>query len=94
MDPVVARRADDECLALHPGHERGPRGLARSRFPELFEAGDLVDGHCGGGLAQLAFPCAEPAEQFLAGEVEWDWGGVGDDRPPVVPQGDPAESCY
>src|SRR5580658_10353166 len=43
VDPVMARGADDECLAPHFRHEGGPRGLARSRFPEFPEAGDLVD---------------------------------------------------
>ena len=57
VDPVMARRADDERLAPHFRHERGPRRLARSRFPERFEAGDLVDCHRGAGLAELAFPC-------------------------------------
>ena len=33
----MARRADDERLAPHSGHEGGPRGLARSWFPELPE---------------------------------------------------------
>jgi len=51
VDPVMARRADDERLAPHFRHEGGPRGLARSRFPELFEPGDLVDCHRGAGLA-------------------------------------------
>ena len=35
VDPVVAGGADDERLAPHFRHERGPRRLARSRFPEL-----------------------------------------------------------
>ena len=42
VDPVMAGRADDERLAPHFRHEDGPRGLARSRLPERFEAGDLV----------------------------------------------------
>ena len=41
------RRADDEGLAPHLRHERGPCGLAWSRFPEFCEAGDLVDCHRG-----------------------------------------------
>jgi reverse transcriptase-like protein len=51
VDPVMARRADDERLAPHLCHEGGPRGLSRSWFPELVEAGDLVDCHRGAGLA-------------------------------------------
>jgi hypothetical protein len=51
VDPVVAGGADDEGLAPHFRHEGGPRGLARSRFPELLESGDLVDCHRGAGLA-------------------------------------------
>src|SRR3954453_16784779 len=94
VDPVMARRADDERLAPHLGHEDGPRGLARSRFPELFEAGDLVNCHRGTGLAQLAFPVTEPHEQLLAGDATRAGGGVGDAPPPVLPQDDPAESCY
>ena len=83
VDPVMARRADDERLAPHLGHDDGPRGLARSRFPELFEAGDLVNCHRGTGLAQLAFPLTQPHEQLLTGDANRDRGGVGDDRPPV-----------
>src|SRR5271166_3354596 len=94
VDPVMAGRADDERLAPHPGHEGGPRGLARLRFPEFLEAGDLVDCHRGAGLAELAFPSAEPCDQLLAGVGGWGGRGVTDDRPPVLPQDDPAESCY
>src|SRR4249920_3213431 len=94
VDPVMARRADNERLAPHPGHEGGPRGLARFWSSEFFEAGDLVDYHRGAGLAQLAFPFAEPHEQLLARDADRDRGRVGDDRPPVLPQDDPAESCY
>ena len=94
MDPVVAGCADDEGLAPHFCHEGGPRGLARSRFPEFFEAGDLVDCRRGAGLAELAFPFAEPSYQLLAGVGRRGGRGVEDDRPPVLPQGDPAESRY
>ena len=90
----MARGADDECLAPHFRHERGPCGLARSRFPEFPEAGDLVDCHRGAGLAEFAFPFAEPFDQLLAGIGCRGRRGVADDRPPVLPQGDPAESCY
>ena len=68
----MARRADDERLAPHSGHEHSPRGLAWSWFSEFFEAGDLVDYHRGTGLAQLAFPLAEPHEQLLAGDADRD----------------------
>ena len=94
VDPVMAGGADDERLAPHFRHEGGPRGLARSRLPELLEAGDLVDCHRGAGLAELAFPFAEPSDQLLAGVGDRDGRGVTDDRPPVLPQDDPAESCY
>src|SRR6266536_5742692 len=62
VDPVMARCADDERLAPHPGHDRGPCGLVRSWFPELSECGDLVESHRGAGLTQLAYPLAEPSE--------------------------------
>src|SRR5271166_1204245 len=94
VDPVVAWRADDERLAPHSRHEGGPRGLSRSRFPEVFEAGDLVDCHRGAGLAEFALPFAEPSGQLLAGVEGRAGRGVGDDRPPVLPQDDPAESCH
>ena len=51
VDAVMARRADNERLAPHFRHESRPRGLARSRFPELAEPGDLVDCHRGAGFA-------------------------------------------
>src|SRR5689334_25398099 len=94
VDPVMARRADDERLAPHFRHEGGPRGLAWSWSPEFLEAGDLVDCHRGAGIAELAFPFTEPSYQLLAGVEGWAGRGVTDDRPPVLPQDDPAESCY
>ena len=90
----MARGADDECLAPHLRHEGGPRGLARSRFPEFPEAGDLVDCHRGTGLAELALLLTEPSDQLLAGVGGRGRGGVPDDRPPVPLQDDPAEPCY
>src|SRR5712672_3638463 len=90
----MAGGADNEGLAPHFRHERGPRRLARSRLPERFEAGDLVDCHRGAGLAELAFPCSEPLDELLAGIGCRGGRGVADDRPPVLPQDDPAESCY
>jgi hypothetical protein len=48
----------------------------------------------GAFVAQLAVPSPEPQEKFLAGEADRDRAGVGDDRPPVLPQSDPAESRY
>ena len=45
VDPVMARRADDERLAPHSCHEGCPRGLARSGPAEVREPGDLVDCH-------------------------------------------------
>jgi hypothetical protein len=93
VDPVVADGADDERLAPHFRHKGGPGGLARSRLPERFEAGDLVDCHRGAGLAQLAFPPAEPSDQLLARVGGLGRDGVTDDRPPVPFQDDPAESC-
>src|SRR6516164_9924560 len=93
VNPVMARCADDKRLAPHSCHECGPRGLAASRFPEFPEAGDLVDCHRAAGFAEFAFPFVEPREQFLAGNADPGRGRVGDDRPPVLPQVDPAESC-
>ena len=94
VDPVVAGGADDEGLAPDFRHEGGPRGLSRSRLPELVEAGDLVDCHRGAGLAELAYPFAEPSDQLLAGIGNPGGRGVADDRLPVLPQGDPAETRY
>ena len=87
VDLVVAGGADDERLAPHFRHEGGPRGLARSRLPEFLEAGDLVDCHRGAGLAELAFPFAEPSDQLLAGIGCRGGRGVADDRPPVSAAG-------
>ena len=53
-----------------------------------------MDCHRGAGLAELAFPFAEPLDQLLAGVGCRGGRGVANDRPPVLPQGDPAESCY
>ena len=52
-----------------------------------------MDCHRGAGLAQLAFPPAEPSDQLLARVGGRGRGGVTDDRPPVPLQDDPAESC-
>lgn len=60
-------RADGEGLVPHSGHEDGSRGLARSGSAELPERGDLVNGHRGVVLAQLAYLFAEPVDQLLAG---------------------------
>ena len=68
--------------------------LAWSGLAEVLERGDLVDGHRGAGLAQLAPPLAEPVDLLLAGVAVPGRGGVMDDRAPVLPEGDPAESCY
>jgi len=51
VDVLVACRADDEGLAPHFCHERGPRGLARPGPAEVLERGDLVNGHRGVVLA-------------------------------------------
>ena len=70
-----------------------PRGLAWSRLPEFFEAGDLVDCHRGAGLAELTLPFPESLDELA--RVGCPGGrGVTDDCPPVLPQDDPAESCY
>jgi hypothetical protein len=60
----------------------------------VLERGDLVDGHCGAVLAQLAPPLAEPVDQLLAGVADPGRGGVTDDRAPVLLEGNPAEPCY
>src|SRR5437667_11117422 len=65
VDPVMARRADDERLAPYFRHEGCPRGLSWFRFPEVGEPGDLVDCHCGAGLAQFAFSLETPGDQLL-----------------------------
>jgi hypothetical protein len=90
----MARCADDERLAPHFRHESGLRGLARSRFPELLESGDLVDCHRGSGLAQFAPLFAEPVDQLLVWCGDPQRGRVMDDRPSVLGQDDPAGSCY
>src|SRR5712692_1478182 len=94
VDVVMASGADDQRLAPHFRHEGRPRGLARPAFPEMPEPGDLVDCHRGAVPAQLAFPLAEPADQLLARDGDRDRRGVGDNRAPVLPQDDPAESCH
>jgi hypothetical protein len=45
-------------------------------------------------LAQLALPHPEPGNQLFPRGMERDRGGVGNDRPPVLPEGYPAEPCY
>jgi hypothetical protein len=92
VDPVMARSAYHESLAPHFCHELRPRGLAWPRLAQLREPGYLVDCRRGAFLAQLAVPPPEPQEQFLTGEADQDRAGVSDDRPPVMPQSDPAES--
>ena len=94
VDVVMACRADDQGLAPHSCHEGGPRGLAWPGRAELAERGDLVDGHCGAVLAQLAAPLAEPGDQLLAGSGCRGRDRVADDRAPVASEGYPAESCY
>src|SRR5271169_2964004 len=94
VDPVMAVGADDEGLAPHLHHECGPRGLARPGLAELLERGDLVNGHRGAVLAQLACPLEESVDQLLAGVADPGWGGVMDDRAPVLLEGDPAEPYY
>jgi hypothetical protein len=68
-------------VAPHFCHEDGPRGPSRSRFPERLEAGDLVDCHRSTGLAELAFPSAEPGDQFLARAGCRAWADV---SPPIT----------
>jgi hypothetical protein len=89
VDPGMAVGADNKGLAPHLRHEGGPRGLARPGLAEVLEHGDLVDGHCGAVLAQLAPPLAEPLGQFLAGIAVPGRGGVMDDGAPVLPRGIP-----
>ena len=84
VNPGMAVGADDEGLAPHLDHKGGPRGLARPWFAEPLERGDLVDGHCGAVLAQLACPVEEPVDQLLAGVADPGQGGVTDDRAPVL----------
>jgi hypothetical protein len=90
----MACRADDEGLAPHFRHEGGPRGLAWPGSAGFVERGNLVGGDRGSVLAQLAPPLAGPGDQLLAGVADPGRGGVVDDRAPVLPEGDPAESCY
>jgi len=52
-----------------------------------------VDDHRFAFLAQLAPPLTEPVNQLFAGVDDRDRVRVTDDRPPVLPQDDPAESC-
>ena len=72
--------------AAHAGWP-GP-GLPSSLSPETSYR------HRDPGLAEPAFPLAEPSDQLFPGRGNLDGHGVADDRPPVVLQGDPAESCY
>ena len=65
VDPVMARGADDECLAPHFRHEGRPRGPIRSFLAEVGEFGDLVDVYCRPELAQLALPHPEPNDQLF-----------------------------
>ena len=92
VDVLVAGSADDERLAPHACHERGPRGLARPWLAEAGELGDVVYRHGRAVLAQLAPPFAEPVDQLPAGRGCRDRGGVTDDRAPVALEGYPAES--
>ena len=85
MDDLVAGLADDERLALFPGHEGCPRGLAWPWRAEPGELGDLVDGHRAVLLAQFAPARAEPVDQLLARCWRQDRNGVGDVRCPTVP---------
>ena len=94
VDEIMTCGADDKRFPSHFRHECRPCGLTCSRFSEFLETGDLVNCHRGPGLAELAFPCEEPSEQFLAGRGHPDGCRVADGRPPVLFQGDPAESCY
>ena len=91
---LVAGGADDERLAPHFAIGR-PTWLARSRFPHFLEAGDLVELPQWCRVSQSSRPPpAEPCDQFLAGIGRRGGRGVMDDRPLVLPQGDPAESRY
>ena len=60
----MAESADHEGFAPHPSHEGRPRGLARPGLAEVREPGNLVDGHCGAVLAQLAPLLTEPFGQL------------------------------
>ena len=71
-----------------------PRGLPWPRPAKPLEPGDLVDCRGRALLAQLAPTLEEPVYQLLARCMDRDRGGVLDDRPPVLPQDDPAESRY
>ena len=92
VDVLVAGSTDDERLAPHACHERGPRGLARPWLAGAGELGDVVYRHGRAVLAQLAPPFAEPADQLPVGCGCGDRGGVADDRAPVALEGYPAES--
>jgi hypothetical protein len=45
VDKRMATAADNERLAAHSCHKRGPSGLERSRLPEVRESRDLVYRH-------------------------------------------------
>ena len=72
---------------------RGGRGLARSRCPELFEAGDLVNCHRGAGLAELA-PLAEPRETSVRGTRTGTGAGSATTARRSCRRMDPREPCY
>src|SRR5712691_354927 len=94
VDVVMAAGADNERLAPHFRHEGCPRGLARSGLAELPEPGDLVNGHRGAVLAQLAEPPLQPPDQFLTGVADPGRARVSDDRAPVTLKGYPAKPCH
>ena len=73
VDLAMAGRADDERLAAHSCHERGPRGLARPGFPSCLRSATWWTATwCRSRIA--ATTPAEPDGQLLARAIMRDLG--------------------
>ena len=95
VDPVMAPGADDERLAPHSCHEGCPRGLVPVRVAEVPEPGDLVDCHRrAGSHSSHHRSCGAGRSAPCGGNGPGTGARACDDRPPVLPQVDLAESCY
>ena len=91
MDVVVAGRADHEGLASSSRHEVRPWRLWLPRSAEVGELADVVDFDLAGVLAQLTSSCLEPLDQLGAADDARGWLAVGEDRFPLLFQGEATE---